>query len=114
MYFLLGVWNCLSGRSREGRRMYARAIARDPFALRSYLAFALSIFGRRPLAIALESALTRCSTPARQRLMTDPHRVLLMIDRLGRGGAAQVVVDLALGLDREKFEPWVCTNETHA
>lgn len=36
-------------------------------------------------------------------------RVLLLIDRLGRGGAAQVVLNVALALDREKFSPIVCT-----
>lgn len=35
--------------------------------------------------------------------------VLLMLDRLGRGGAAQVVISTALGLDRTKFSPIVCT-----
>ena len=34
--------------------------------------------------------------------------VLFLIDRLGRGGAAQVVVNLALGLDREIYSPMVC------
>lgn len=37
-----------------------------------------------------------------------PHRVLLLIDRLGRGGAAQVVVNAALSLNRERFSPIVC------
>jgi len=37
------------------------------------------------------------------------HRVLLLIDRLGRGGAAQVVVNVALALNRVKFSPIVCT-----
>ncbi len=54
MHFLIGVWNCLSGRASEGRRMYARAIARDPMALNAYAAYAISIFGRGPLAYALE------------------------------------------------------------
>jgi glycosyltransferase involved in cell wall biosynthesis len=36
-------------------------------------------------------------------------RVLLLIDRLGRGGAAQVVLNVALTLDRAKFLPIVCT-----
>lgn len=34
--------------------------------------------------------------------------ILFLIDRLGRGGAAQVVVNLALGLDRDKYSPLVC------
>lgn len=37
------------------------------------------------------------------------HRVLLLIDRLGRGGAAQVVLDVALALNCERFSPIVCT-----
>lgn len=42
--------------------------------------------------------------------MTRPaHRVLLLIDRLGSGGAAQVVLNMALGLNREEFFPIVCT-----
>jgi glycosyltransferase involved in cell wall biosynthesis len=35
--------------------------------------------------------------------------VLLLVDRLGRGGTAQVVLNTALGLDRERFLPIVCT-----
>ena len=38
----------------------------------------------------------------------DTPRVLFMIDRLGRGGAAQVVVNTALALDRSEFQPIVC------
>ena len=34
--------------------------------------------------------------------------ILFLIDRLGRGGAAQVVINLALGLDRDKYSPMVC------
>lgn len=37
------------------------------------------------------------------------HGVLFLIDRLGRGGAAQVVLNSALALDRERFCPTVCT-----
>ena len=36
-------------------------------------------------------------------------KVLLLIDRLGRGGAAQVVLDTALGLQAKGFDPIVCT-----
>jgi glycosyltransferase involved in cell wall biosynthesis len=36
-------------------------------------------------------------------------RVLLLIDRLGRGGAAQVLLNVALALDRTEFSPIVCT-----
>jgi glycosyltransferase involved in cell wall biosynthesis len=36
-------------------------------------------------------------------------RVLLLIDRLGGGGAAQVVLAVALALNRAKFSPIVCT-----
>jgi glycosyltransferase involved in cell wall biosynthesis len=36
-------------------------------------------------------------------------RVLLLIDRLGRGGAAQVVLNVALSLNRAEFFPIVCT-----
>ncbi len=35
--------------------------------------------------------------------------ILLMLDRLGRGGAAQVVINTALGLDRTRYSPTVCT-----
>lgn len=38
-----------------------------------------------------------------------PAKVLMVIDRLGRGGVAQVTMNLALSLDRRKFEPIVCT-----
>jgi glycosyltransferase involved in cell wall biosynthesis len=38
----------------------------------------------------------------------EPPRVLLLLDRLGVGGAAQVALNLALSLDREKFLPIVC------
>lgn len=38
-----------------------------------------------------------------------PAKVLMVIDRLGRGGVAQVTMNLALSLDRQKFEPIVCT-----
>jgi len=37
-----------------------------------------------------------------------PIRVLYLIDRLGRGGAAEVVVSSALALDRKRFWPIVC------
>lgn len=37
------------------------------------------------------------------------HRVLYLIDHLSGGGAAQVVVNTALSLDRGKYEPIVCT-----
>ena len=36
-------------------------------------------------------------------------KVLLLIDRLGLGGAAQVVLNTALALNRERFSPVVCT-----
>lgn len=36
-------------------------------------------------------------------------RVLLLIDRLGGGGAAQVVLSVALSLNRAKYFPIVCT-----
>lgn len=38
-----------------------------------------------------------------------PVQVLLLVDHLGRGGAAQVVINTATALDREKFSPIVCT-----
>lgn len=37
-----------------------------------------------------------------------PHKVLFLIDRLGRGGAAQVVVNVAMSLNRERFSPMIC------
>jgi glycosyltransferase involved in cell wall biosynthesis len=41
--------------------------------------------------------------------MMGTSKVLLLIDRLGRGGAAQVVLNTALTLNRERFSPIVCT-----
>ncbi len=38
-----------------------------------------------------------------------PAKVLILIDRLGRGGVAQVTLTTALSLDRTKYEPIVCT-----
>jgi glycosyltransferase involved in cell wall biosynthesis len=38
-----------------------------------------------------------------------PTKVLFLIDRLGRGGVAQVTVNAALTLDRSKFAPIICT-----
>ncbi len=38
-----------------------------------------------------------------------PIRVLIMIDRLGRGGVAQVTLNVAKTLNSEKFSPIVCT-----
>ena len=35
-------------------------------------------------------------------------RILILIDRLGRGGVAQVALNTALTLDREKYEPIIC------
>lgn len=36
------------------------------------------------------------------------HNVLLLLDQIGSGGAAQVVLNLALSLDRDRFSPVVC------
>jgi len=38
-----------------------------------------------------------------------PKRVLILIDRLGRGGVAQVALNTALTLDTKKYEPIICT-----
>jgi glycosyltransferase involved in cell wall biosynthesis len=38
-----------------------------------------------------------------------PTKILILIDRLGRGGVAQVALTAALALDRQKFEPVICT-----
>lgn len=38
-----------------------------------------------------------------------PAKVLILIDRLGRGGVAQVAINVALSLDRTKYSPVVCT-----
>jgi glycosyltransferase involved in cell wall biosynthesis len=38
-----------------------------------------------------------------------PVKVLILIDRLGRGGVAQVAINLALSLNRELFSPIICT-----
>ncbi|HIE54959.1 MAG TPA: glycosyltransferase, partial [Chromatiaceae bacterium] len=38
-----------------------------------------------------------------------PAKVLILIDRLGRGGVAQVAMNVALSLNRDKFEPIICT-----
>ncbi|MCB8950131.1 MAG: glycosyltransferase [Ardenticatenaceae bacterium] len=37
-----------------------------------------------------------------------PTKVMFLVDRLGRGGVAQVVTNVALALDRDKFEPVIC------
>ena len=37
-----------------------------------------------------------------------PNRVLFLVDRLGRGGAAEVVVNSALGIDPIRYSPVVC------
>ncbi len=37
-----------------------------------------------------------------------PTKVLILVDRLGRGGVAQVVTNVALSLNREKFAPVIC------
>lgn len=39
----------------------------------------------------------------------EPVRVLILIDRLGRGGVAQVALNVALTIDRTRFEPIICT-----
>ncbi len=41
--------------------------------------------------------------------MMKPIKVLIMIDRLGRGGVAQVTLNVAKTLNGEKFSPIVCT-----
>lgn len=38
-----------------------------------------------------------------------PKKVLILIDRLGQGGVAQVAMNVALVLDRDKYEPIICT-----
>jgi glycosyltransferase involved in cell wall biosynthesis len=38
-----------------------------------------------------------------------PVKVLILIDRLGRGGVAQVALNVAQSLNRERFSPIVCT-----
>ncbi len=38
-----------------------------------------------------------------------PVKVLILIDRLGRGGVAQVAMNVAFSLNRDKFEPIICT-----
>ena len=38
-----------------------------------------------------------------------PVKLLILIDRLGRGGVAQVAMNTALSLNRDKFEPIICT-----
>jgi glycosyltransferase involved in cell wall biosynthesis len=43
-----------------------------------------------------------------------PHRVLLLVDCLGQGGAARVVINTALALDRSCFSPVVCTTRQAA
>ncbi|MCA9955038.1 MAG: glycosyltransferase [Anaerolineales bacterium] len=37
-----------------------------------------------------------------------PKKVLFLVDRLGRGGVAQVVTNVALSIDRTKFMPVIC------
>lgn len=37
-----------------------------------------------------------------------PKKVLFLVDRLGRGGVAQVVTNVALTIDRTKFTPVIC------
>lgn len=38
-----------------------------------------------------------------------PKKVLILIDRLGRGGIAQVAMNVALTINRDKYEPIICT-----
>ncbi len=37
------------------------------------------------------------------------HKILILIDRLGRGGVAQVAMNTALSLDPSKYSPIICT-----
>jgi glycosyltransferase involved in cell wall biosynthesis len=41
-----------------------------------------------------------------------PHQVLILLDSLGVGGAAQVALNQALSLNRQKFSPIVCATHT--